>query len=136
MKRIFIIILSLIILAGCKKAVHNAQEDLILDAMTNGQWVITSFTTNGTDITADFSGYKFQYYRNYNVDAIKNGTIEKTGSWQPDAAAMNISASFSNVVNPLVLINGTWHITDNSWSYVIATMTVGTEVRTLRLDKQ
>jgi hypothetical protein len=49
---------------------------------------------------------------------------------------MSIVASFPNATNPLVLLNGTWHVTDNSWTYVKATMTVGTEVRSLRLDKQ
>jgi len=27
-------------------------------------------------------------------------------------------------------------VTDNSWTYVKATMTIGNETRTLRLDKQ
>ena len=136
MKKLLPILLSVLLLVSCKKAVHDAAQNAILDAMTNGQWTITSFTTNGTDITGDFSLYKFQYFRNYNVDAIKSGTVEKTGTWQADADAMNISANFSNAVNPLLLINGTWHITDNSWTFVKATMTIGTEVRTLRLDKQ
>jgi hypothetical protein len=135
MKRLTIFLLSLTLISGCKKAIDKAAEDAILDAMTSGQWVVTSFKTNGTDITTDFAGYKFQYYRNYDVDAFKNDTLQKTGTWQPDAPAMNISASFLNVTNPLLLINGTWHITDNSWTYVKATMTVGSETRTLRLDK-
>ena len=41
--------------------------------MTDGQWVITNFTSNGTDLTSDFSSYKFQYFDNYTVNAIKNG---------------------------------------------------------------
>lgn len=121
---------------SCHKVVQNAAENAILNAMTDGQWVVTSFTTNGTDITSDFSGYKFQYYRDYTVDAIKNGTVEKTGTWQADANAMNIVGNFPNAVNPLLLINGTWHIIDNGWTYVKATMTIGSETRTLRLDKQ
>src|SRR5258705_3843688 len=121
MKKLLLIILSVLLLTGCKRAIHDVAQNAILDAMTNGQWVITSFTSNGTDLTADFSAYKFQYFRNYNVDAIKNGIVENTGTWQADAAAMNISANFSNAVNPLQLINGTWHITDNSWTYVKAT---------------
>jgi hypothetical protein len=136
MKKSFLIIISVLLLAGCKRAIKDVAENAILNAMTDGQWAVTSFTTNGTDITTDFSSYRFQYFRNYNVDAIKNGTVEKTGSWQADPAAMNISANFTNVTDPLLLINGTWHITDNSWTYVKATMTIGTEVRTLRLDKQ
>lgn len=136
MKPRFLTILVLFILLGCKKAVEKQQENAIMQAMTDGQWVITNFTTNGTDITADFSGYKFQYFNDYTVDAIKNGSIEKTGTWLGDINSMSISANFSNAINPLSLLNGTWLITDNSWTYVKATMTINTEVRTLRLDKQ
>ena len=136
MKQFIFILTSLVFLVGCKKTIEKKAEDAILKAMTDGQWAITSFTINGTDITSDFTAYKFQYFDNYTVDAIKNGTVEKTGTWMGDVNTMNISANFPSASNPLLLINGTWHITDNSWTYVKATMTVGTEVRTLRLDKQ
>jgi hypothetical protein len=136
MKKLSILLATIVFFTSCHKIIEKKAEDAILAAMTDGQWVITSFTTNGTDITSNFSSYRFQYFRDYTVNAINNGTVEKTGSWQADASAMNISANFSNASQALTLINGTWHITDNSWTYVVATMTVGTEVRTLRLEKQ
>jgi hypothetical protein len=134
--RPFLIILSLVCLAGCKKIIEKKAENAIMKAMTDGQWVITSFVSDSTNITSDFSAYRFQYFDNYTVDAIKNGTVENTGNWEGDVQAMNISASFPNATNPLILLNGTWHVTDNSWTYVEATMTVGSTVRSLRLDKQ
>jgi len=136
MKKLALIILGTVILTGCKKLVEQKAQDAILKAMTDGQWVITNFTSNGTDLTSDFSAYKFQYFDNYTVNAIKNGTVDKTGTWQGDVSTMSISANFANAVDPLLLLNGTWHITDNGWTFVDATMTVGTEVRTLKLDKQ
>jgi len=136
MKLFIFILASLVSLAGCKKTIEKKAEDAILKAMTDGQWAVTNFTINGTDITSDFTAYKFQYFDNYTVNAIKNGAVENTGTWLGDVNSMSISANFPNATNPLLLINGTWHITDNSWTYVKATMTVGTEVRTLRLDKQ
>jgi hypothetical protein len=135
MKRL-IIILSLVCLAGCQKIIEKKAENAIMKAMTDGQWVITSFVSDSSNLTNNFSGYRFQYFDNYTVDAIKNGTVENTGNWQGDAQAMNISANFPNASNPLLLLNGTWHVTDNSWTYVLATMTVGTSTRSLRLDKQ
>ena len=131
-----LIILSLICLAGCKKTIEKKAENAIMKAMTDGQWVITSFISDGSNITTDFSTYRFQYFSNYTVNAIKSGTVEATGNWDGDASAMNIIANFPNVTDPLLLLNGTWHITDNSWTYVEATQTNGTEVKTLRLDKQ
>lgn len=103
--------------------------------MTDGQWGITSFTQNGTDITASFANYRFKYYSNKTVDAINNGTVEKTGNWDGDAASMTTSANFVSPAFPLSLINGNWQITRNSWTYVEATQTSGSETKTMRLDK-
>ena len=136
MKKLSFVVVAVILLSGCHKIIEQKAQDAIVKAMTQGQWEITNFTSNGTDMTANFSGYTFQYFENYTVNAIKNGTVEKTGTWQGDVNTMSISANFPNAVDPLLLLNGTWHITENSWTYVKATMTVGSEIRTLSLDKQ
>lgn len=125
----------LLLLSGCKKTIENAQEDLVIRAMTDGEWVINGFTVQGNNITTDFTGYKFKYYSNRTVDAIKNGAVEKTGTWEGNASTMIISASFPAATHPLNLINGSWLVTRNGWTYVEATQTVGSEVKTLRLDK-
>jgi hypothetical protein len=131
-----LIIFSLICLVGCKKTIEKKAENAIMKAMTDGQWVITSFISDGSNVTNDFSSYRFQYFDNYTVDAIKNGIVENTGNWDGDVSTMNIIASFPNATAPLLLLNGTWHVTDNSWTYVEATMNTGTSIRSLRLDKQ
>ena len=135
MKQLLIII-SLACLTGCKKVIEKKAETAIMNAMTDGEWTITTFISNGTNITTDFSAYQFQYFSNYTVNAIKSGTVENTGNWEGDVNTMSIFANFPNATNPLLLLNGTWHVTDNSWTYVKATMTIGNETRTLRLDKQ
>lgn len=136
MKRIFSIIVLLILVSGCKKAIENKLQDAVIQAMTNGQWVVTSFTQNGNDITSSFTGYKFQYYSNKTVYAIKNGTVEKTGNWDGSATNMTTSANFTNATSPLSLINGTWLINNNSWTFIAVTQNNGSEVKTMRLDKQ
>ena len=136
MKRIFSIIVLLILVSGCKKAIENKLQDAVIQAMTNGQWVVTSFTQNGNDITSSFTGYKFQYYSNKTVVAIKNGTVEKTGNWDGSATNMTTWANFTNATSPLSLINGTWQINNNSWTFIAVTQNNGSEVKTMRLDKQ
>jgi hypothetical protein len=126
----------LVLLAGCKKAIQQKEEDLVIQAMTDGQWAITSFKLNGNNITADFSPYKFKYYSNKTVDAINNGIVEKTGNWDGNATNMTTWASFANATYPLNLINGTWHIDNNSWTFVVATQVSGSETYNMRLDKQ
>lgn len=135
MNRLLIPVIALLLLPACKKAKEKAAEDIIIKAMTDGQWMITSFINNGADITSDYTSYKFKYYSNYTVDAIKNGSVEKTGTWEGDAVNLTISASFSGAVYPINLINGTWQITDNSWTYVEAKKVEGADIKTLRLDK-
>jgi len=135
MKKLYIILFAVLALSGCKKAIEGIAQDMVIKAMTDGQWVITRFTQNGNDITTDFTGYKFQYYENKTVDAIKNGVLERTGSWNGDATTMTTSANFTGAPNPIALINGNWNITNNSWTFVEANQTNGTELKTLRLDK-
>lgn len=135
MKKIVFFIL-IIMLSGCEKTKQNAQEDLVIKAMTDGRWLVTSFTLNGSPITSAFTNYKFRYYSNKTVDAINNGTVEKTGTWDGSASTMTTSANFIAAAYPLALINGSWHIDRNSWTYVEASQTVGSETKTMRLDKE
>ena len=117
---------------------QKIQEDLVIKAMTDGQWKITAFTLNGNIITPDFANYRFKYYYTNSikkVDAINNGTVENTGNWDGDATTMTTSANFNAAVYPLNLINGSWTITRNSWTYVEAYQN-GTDTKTMRLDKQ
>ncbi len=132
----FAVLFVLVALAGCKKTIENIQEDLVVKAMTDGRWKVTSFTLNGSPITADFSTYRFKYYSNKTVDAINGAIVEKTGTWDGNSSTMSTSANFTGAVYPLTLINGTWLITRNSWTYVEASQTVGSETKTMRLDKE
>jgi len=135
MKRLYIVLFAVLALTGCKKAIEKIAEDMVIKAMTDGQWIITSFTQNGNDITTDFTGYKFKYYENRTVDAIKNDILERTGTWNGDAATMTTSANFTGAPNPIALINGSWKITNSTWTTVEANQTNGTEVKTLKLKK-
>ena len=136
MKKLITLFIIASAFGSCKKAAEQIGEDLVIKAMTDGQWKVTKFTQNGSDITSSFSTYKFQYYSNKTVDAINNGVTERTGNWDGNATAMTTWASFTGAPNPIALINGTWNITKNSWTYVEATQISGSETKTLRLDKQ
>ncbi len=135
MKNFTTILLLAFTLLSCKKTIESIQENLIVKAMTDGQWKVTRYVRGGTEVTSDFSPYKFQFHSNNTVDAINNVSTESTGSWNADAASRTITSSFSTATSTVSLLNGTWQITNNSWTFVEATQTVNGEVRTLRLDK-
>ena len=139
--KILIALLSLCLLSGCKKTdevIQQKQENLILQAMITGQWVVTTFNKGGTDVTPDYQPYKFQFKKDGTVDAVTGGAVEKTGTWSAtgDAQAQFITAEFTTGSNPLLLLNGTWEIRSTTWTSVNADQKVGAELRSLRLDKQ
>lgn len=138
--KIHYVFFLLLAFAGCstKEIIEKKQETLLMAAVTNGQWVVTSFHKGSADVTQDFSGYKFQFKDNYTVDAIKNGVVEKTGTWAAagDAQAQTMTANFANSTNPLILLNGIWNIITTTWTSVEASMMVNSEIYTIRLDKQ
>jgi len=108
---------------------------MLVDAMVSGQWRITNFELDGANITDQFLGYSFQYFESRTVDAIKNGAVEKTGTWDGDMSTQTTWANFPNVTEPLSLVNGTWQIQSSSWTYVVAAQTVSGVTRIMRLDK-
>ena len=136
MKKISSLLLIALLFMGCKKQVQEIQQDLVILAMTSGQWKMTSFSLNGTDRTPDFATYRFKYNSNYTVDAIRNGTVERSGTWNGSASTMTIAANFPGATTPIDLINGNWNITRNGWTYVEATQTQNGDNKSLRLDKE
>jgi hypothetical protein len=135
MKLLLLLVSLSVMFLNCNKLKEQVQENIVIRAMTEGQWRITKFTKAGADKTTDYAPYLFQFHANNKVDAINNGTTEKTGTWQADPNAKTISSSFLNASVLLTQLNGTWQITRNSWTYVEATQTVNGEKLTLRLDK-
>ena len=134
MRLVIVIGFLFFLVAGCKKKIEKIKENAVISAMTDGQWIVASFVKNGSNITLDFSNYKFQFFSNNTVDAIKNGNVEKTGTWSGDAATMTIESNFTNVILPLSLINGNWHIDNNSWTFVVASQK-SVDEKTMRLEK-
>src|SRR5918993_3997090 len=133
MKNIFKLTLLLLLASCSKEKKQEIQTNLVIQAMTNGQWKVSSYNKGGTDITSEFSSYKFQFYSNLTVDAIKTGVVEKSGTWNADADAQTITSNFVGVTDPLVHLNGTWKITSTTWTSVNATQNVSGEIRNLRL---
>jgi hypothetical protein len=133
-----ILFLFLILFAGCQKdPIEQIQTNIVIQAMTSGQWKVTSFIKGSTNVTTDFANYKFQFKADKTVDAIvvSSGAVEKTGSWDANADAKTITSNFTSASATLTLLNGTWTITNNSMTFVEAKQTVNGEIWTLRLDK-
>ncbi|HEU4472548.1 MAG TPA: hypothetical protein VFR58_15750 [Flavisolibacter sp.] len=128
--------LLLPLFAGCiKEKIEKKQENMVIQAVVNGQWKVTSFTKGSNDVTTQFSTYKFQFRENRTVEAINNGAVESTGSWDADADSKTITTQFPTLAQPLVYFNGTWNISSTTWTSVKASLSTGGETSNLRLDK-
>lgn len=136
MQRLFLFLLTALLATSCKDAIENAKEDAVIKAMTEGQWKVSNYQKGNMDATSSFTGYLFQFHKDQRVDALKNSAVEKTGTWLGDGVNFTIQASFSNVAEPLILLNGTWQIKKTTWTSVDAIQSINGEQRVLRLDKQ
>jgi len=136
MKSFLIAALMIVSWASCKKIKENIQEKQVLNFITNGQWKVTKLTQGSVDYTGDFSGYQFQFKTNEVVDAFKNGVVQKSGAWHPDAVNYTITSTFpTDALHPLPLLNGTWKIVDGGDNFVVATKTENGIFNELRLEK-
>jgi len=121
---------------ACQKKIENVKEDLLIKLIVSSQWVVTKYTKGATDVTADFSPYSFQFKKDFTVDAINNGTVVASGTWNGDIATKTIVSNFPNPNPILSLLNGTWHVKDSGLDYVESTQTVGSDDCFLRLVKK
>ena len=135
MRYIVLLLAGLVLAGSCKKKVEQVQMDALMDLITNGQWKVTLFKKGSEDVTGQFEAYSFQFKKNEIVDAIKNGMVEKTGTWLGSAMDRTIKSSFGNAAVPLSLLNGTWLVSKTSTTHVEASQEVNGQTYLLRLDK-
>lgn len=107
----------LIVTASCKKTVENKQKDLLIEAMTNGVWLVDLYSENNIDITSYFAGYEFQFVENGVVMATKNSVMTH-GTWTGDFNTQMITSDFPGATDPLAKLNGSWKIVDSYVDYV------------------
>ncbi|MBA4167216.1 MAG: hypothetical protein H0X41_06710, partial [Chitinophagaceae bacterium] len=96
--------------------------DLLVQAMTDGQWHVETFQEGPDTITDEFTGYNFQFQENGKVTSIKDSLIIQ-GNWTSDVQNYSISSDFPSAENPIKKLNGTWKIRDTQMDYVVAEMT-------------
>jgi hypothetical protein len=136
MRTLLLLLMVFGTLSCVKKIKQEAETNIIVEIMTNGRWKVSNYMKGGSDLTQSFSPYLFQFKSDNTVDALNNGLVEKSGTWTGDANAQTIASNFPNTTDPLVLLNGTWQLTNTGLTFVQASQTVSGEQRTLRLDKQ
>ncbi len=141
MKQLLILIFSLLLLTGCKKAIKQTQEQiaetLIVKAITDGRWLVSVYKEGTNDYKPEFDGYEFQFKTDRNVDAVKNSSVESTGTWNEDKVNFAIAANYpSSATLTLQRLNGVWKLKDSNWTWVKAEQTIDGKLVILELRKK
>jgi hypothetical protein len=112
MKRFFIpavlCIIMMVVTTGCKKQIDQLKADAIVDVMVKGKWAIREYLEGPTDITSNFTDYRFQFFRDNTVTAFVGTTVVQNGTWNGSNSTPVITITFSNATAPLSKLNGTW----------------------------
>jgi hypothetical protein len=137
MKRLYPILLAGIFLTSCKKFIQNQEEKAAVSIVTSGEWYVSGYEQNDSNITASFSGYLFKFDANNTVTGIINGD-STVGEWLVDINAKTITSDFPGAGYPLNQLNETWLITDSYTDSVsaVSTDTVNHTSNILQLKKQ
>ena len=108
----------------------------IIAAMTDGRWIVDKFTDNNEDIAASFAGYEFQFTEDGKVYGYYNGTQVKAGTWVGDVNNLTIYSNFPSATEPLIRLNDTWKVTNNTTKLVEAAPFDATRTAYLKLVKK
>ncbi len=134
-KKILTILPTILLsLLSCNRAAENKKEQIVLEAITSGRWVIQQFTNSGSDVSGKFNGYEFQFLKQGSVEAYSADNKE-TGTWKGNVNEMTITSDFNTTNDTLQLLNEVWIINENSWDYVKAS-TENNGGKTLYLKKK
>ncbi|MBX3252615.1 MAG: hypothetical protein KF862_00635 [Chitinophagaceae bacterium] len=120
---------------GCKKIKEDIAMKFLLDAMTNGKWIVDVYKEADVDETAAFEGYEFQFTKDGKVYAI-TGTGQTEGTWKGDVDNLTIYSNFPSAGDPLKKLNDTFKIINNTTKLVEAEPFNGSRDVYLKLVKK
>jgi hypothetical protein len=121
---------------SCKKAIENKQRDMLIDAITNGEWQVHQYVEGPVDITYQFYGYSFKFEEQGAVHAKFVGSPYADGTWAGDINNFTITSQFPAATDPVNKLNGVWKLTDSYWDYVEAEMITASGKNILHLLKK
>jgi hypothetical protein len=139
MKKLFspptmlVLLIIAISVAHCSK--KEVQKNIIIQAVTNGHWMVQQFTENTLDVSSEFQTYEFQFYENGTVQAI-SGSVITNGTWTANPDERTITSVFPTGNDTLKRLNDTWRIFNNSFTLVEANPTNVARTAYLKLIKK
>ena len=127
--------LALLFSMSCKKAIEKKVHNMVMDAITNGEWIVEQYIEGENNLSSQFLNYSFKFDANGTL----TGTIGSTateGTWVPNTSDYTIVSDFPTAGDPLKKLNGLWKIKDSYWDFVKAEMTTPNGIKILKLRKK
>ncbi|OQP67755.1 hypothetical protein [Niastella populi] len=128
-------LLALLFSVSCKKAIEKKVQNQIMDAITNGEWIVEQYFEADQNQSGQFLGYSFKFNSNGTLTG-SIGSASTDGSWVPNTNDYTILSDFPAAGDPLKKLNGLWKIKDSYWDYVKAEMTTANGIKILKLRKK
>jgi hypothetical protein len=119
---------------SCKKAIEKKKQEMVMDAITNGTWIIEQYLEGTTNVTGDFLDYNFQFFKDGTVTGTLSGNAT-SGTWSGNVSNYSITSQFPSATDPIKKLNGVWIIKDSYWDYVKAEMNTANGMNVLFLRK-
>ena len=94
---------------SCKKKIDQKIEDIIVNVMVDGEWIVASFEEGPVDQTAMFAGWRCKFNPDKSCVAT-NGSVVVNGTWNGSTATQSIWGNFPPNSEPVARMNGTWRV--------------------------
>lgn len=117
MRKVIYLLMLVIVgvqLSSCsKEQIQQKVEDMVVQVMVDGVWIVTKYEENGTDMTALLQGWECQFYENRTCTAKKGGATIN-GTWDGSYTNQTMTANFASP--PLDKFNATWQIKRSTYT--------------------
>ncbi|WP_207512380.1 hypothetical protein [Longitalea luteola] len=120
---------------SCKKLLEKKAQNMVVDAMTSGEWIVEQYMEGSNNISNQFLNYSFKFYENGTVTGTINSTTTD-GTWEGNVTDYTITSEFPSATDPLKKLNGVWKLKDTDWDYVKAEKTTADGLNVLTLRKK
>ncbi len=99
-----------------KEKIEQKVEDIVVQVMVDGVWIVTNYQEGTDNYTSQFAGWESQFFEDRTCVARKpsTGTIVN-GTWEGSYSAQSMMGNFNNVA-PINKLNGTWKIIRSTYT--------------------
>ena len=99
-----------------KEKIEQKVEDIVVQVMTNGVWLVTHYQEGNDTLTAQFANWESQFFENKTCTAKNTATNAViNGTWDGSYSSQTMTGNFGNSA-PVNKMNGIWKIIRSTYT--------------------